>query len=100
MNPHAEAPRAEAVVQFEDVVRDEAGNGYVARVYRGRQPGGLWEAWFVFFPVGGGRTGLQWTFVVMLLPLGASAWFLFRGLGTYPQDVATADASVRAIPAR
>jgi hypothetical protein len=42
---------------------------------------------------GGGRSGLQWTFAVMLVPLAASAWFLFRGLGTYPRDVATAAAS-------
>src|SRR4051794_32136229 len=42
---------------------------------------------------GGGRSGLQWTFVVMLLPLAASAWFLFRALRTYPRDVATAAVS-------
>jgi hypothetical protein len=42
---------------------------------------------------GGGRTGLQWTFAVMILPLGASAWLLFRGLRTYPADVAAAAAS-------
>ena len=42
---------------------------------------------------GGGRSGLQWTFVVMLLPLGASAWLLFKGRATYPLDVATAAAS-------
>jgi sugar phosphate permease len=42
---------------------------------------------------GGGRTGLRWTFVVMLLPLGASAVLLFKGLSTYPRDVATAAAS-------
>jgi MFS family permease len=42
---------------------------------------------------GGGRSGLQWTFAVMLLPLGASAYFLFRGLSTYPRDVATASAA-------
>jgi MFS family permease len=42
---------------------------------------------------GGGRSGLQWTFAVMLLPLAASAFFLFRGLRTYPRDVATAAAS-------
>jgi len=42
---------------------------------------------------GGGRSGLQWTFVVMLVPLGASAWLLYRALGTYPRDVATAAAS-------
>ena len=41
---------------------------------------------------GGGRSGLQWTFVVMLVPLGASAWLLFKGRRTYPADVATAAA--------
>jgi MFS family permease len=45
---------------------------------------------------GGGRSGLQWTFVVMLLPLAASAWFLFKGRETYPRDVATAAASAEA----
>ena len=48
---------------------------------------------------GGGRSGLQWTFAVMLVPLAASAYFLYRGLGTYPRDVATAAASAR-IPDR
>jgi len=42
---------------------------------------------------GGGRLGLQWTFTLMLLPLAASAWFLFKALATYPRDVATAAAS-------
>jgi MFS family permease len=42
---------------------------------------------------GGGRTGLQWTFAVMIVPLGASAWLLFKGLRTYPADVAAAAAS-------
>jgi hypothetical protein len=42
---------------------------------------------------GGGRSGLQWTFAIMLLPLAASAYFLFKGLRTYPRDVATAAAS-------
>jgi predicted MFS family arabinose efflux permease len=44
---------------------------------------------------GGGRSGLQWTFVVMLAPLAASAYLLFHGLRTYPRDVATAAASAR-----
>jgi MFS family permease len=39
---------------------------------------------------GGGRAGLQWTFALMLIPLAASAFFLFKALGTYPRDVATA----------
>lgn len=41
---------------------------------------------------GGGRSGLQWTFVVMLVPLFASAYLLFRARRTYPKDVATAAA--------
>ncbi|HST26236.1 MAG TPA: MFS transporter [Gaiellaceae bacterium] len=39
---------------------------------------------------GGGRFGLQWTFVLMLFPLGASALLLWRSRVTYPRDVATA----------
>lgn len=42
---------------------------------------------------GGGRSGLQHTFMLMLLPLAASAALLYRALGTYPQDVATAAAT-------
>ena len=42
---------------------------------------------------GGGRSGLQWTFAVMLVPLAASAALLFRALRTYPGDVASAAAS-------
>jgi predicted MFS family arabinose efflux permease len=45
---------------------------------------------------GGGRTGLKWTFVVMLVPLAGSAAFLLNGLRTYPRDVATAAASAQA----
>ena len=35
-------------------------------------------------------SGLRWTFVIMLVPLGASVVFLFRAMRTYPSDVATA----------
>ena len=42
---------------------------------------------------GGGRSGLMWTFAVMLLPLAVSAYFLYAALRTYPRDVATAAAS-------
>jgi len=45
---------------------------------------------------GGGRSGLQWTFAFMLLPLAASAYFLYKALPTYPRDVATAAASTAA----
>ena len=44
---------------------------------------------------GGGRSALQWTFVVMLIPLAASAVFLYRALSSYPRDVATAAAAYR-----
>jgi MFS family permease len=42
---------------------------------------------------GGGRSGLQWTFALMLLPLAASAYFLYKALRTYPRDVASAAAA-------
>ncbi len=47
------------------------------------------------FGGGGAQTGrsLQWTFLVMLLPLAANAVILFRAVRTYPRDVATAAAS-------
>jgi predicted MFS family arabinose efflux permease len=45
---------------------------------------------------GGGRSGLQWTFIVMLVPLGASAWLLLKARRTYPRDVATAAAVAQA----
>jgi MFS family permease len=45
---------------------------------------------------GGGRSGLQWTFAVMIVPLAASSWLLFKGLGTYPADVAAAAAGANA----
>lgn len=45
---------------------------------------------------GGGRSGLQWTFLVMLVPLAGSAWLLLKARRTYPRDVATAAAVARA----
>ena len=45
--------------------------------------------------LGGGQHGLQVTFIVMLVPLGASAVILLRALRTYPGDVATAAVSGR-----
>ena len=41
---------------------------------------------------GGGNNGLRWTFWVMMLPLSASAVFLFAAARRYPVDVATAAA--------
>ena len=39
---------------------------------------------------GGGTSGLRTTFAIMLLPLAAAAFFLFRARRTYPTDVVTA----------
>jgi MFS family permease len=47
---------------------------------------------------GGGTQGLRWTFIVMLLPLGAAAVFLYGARRLYPADVATAG-SVSDLPA-
>jgi MFS family permease len=45
---------------------------------------------------GGGDEGLYWAFVVMLLPLSASAVYLFFAAHYYPRDVATAVAATQA----
>lgn len=37
--------------------------------------------------------GLQWTFLIMLAPLAAGSIYLFKGLRTYPRDIATAAAA-------
>jgi MFS family permease len=39
---------------------------------------------------GGGTSGLRTTFAIMLLPLAAAAFFLFRARRSYPSDVVTA----------
>ena len=39
---------------------------------------------------GGGGMGLKWTFIIMLVPLAASAGVLFWAAKRYPTDVATA----------
>ena len=46
----------------------------------------------------GSTSGLRWTFVVMLVPLTASAVFLYGAARRYPKDVATAAAAVAAKP--
>ncbi len=42
---------------------------------------------------GGGSRGLRWTFVIMLLPLALSAFYLYIAARRYPKDVATAAAA-------
>jgi MFS family permease len=45
---------------------------------------------------GGGHNALRWTFLVMLVPLAASSYYLFTALRTYPRDVASAAAAQEA----
>jgi MFS family permease len=46
------------------------------------------------------NSGLRWTFVIMLVPLSASALFLFRAMRTYPTDVVTAGMVAQEVRAR
>ena len=39
---------------------------------------------------GHANSGLRWTFVIMLIPLSRSVYFLFRAMRSYAIDVATA----------
>ncbi len=48
---------------------------------------------------GGGRSGLQWTFGIMLIAMAGSGVILLRAMRTYPRDVATAAESVLATAA-
>jgi MFS family permease len=50
------------------------------------------------FIFGGGTAGLRWAFVVMMLPLAASAVFLFGARRLYPTDVATAAEAASRVP--
>jgi hypothetical protein len=43
------------VRQYTPVLKGRQGETYVARAYMDRQPGGLWEAWLVFFSLCTGR---------------------------------------------
>jgi hypothetical protein len=47
--------RIQFVRQYTTILRDPSGEPFVARTYMDRQPGGLWEAWLVFFSL---RTGV------------------------------------------
>jgi hypothetical protein len=46
--------RIQFVRQYTAILRGSTGEPYVARAYMDRQPGGLWEAWLVFFSLRSG----------------------------------------------
>ena len=55
---------------------------------------------FSEYVFGGGNQGLYWTFVVMLVPMSASAVYLFSAAHRYPRDVATAVLAAQAADRR
>ena len=73
--------------------RGEAGRMAVRSVFEGGAPllFGAVSGW-----LGGGDSGLTWTFLLTLLPLCLAGGFVIPGRRTYPRDVATAAASVDA----
>jgi hypothetical protein len=46
--------------------------------------------------LGGGDSGLMWTFLIMLIPTGSAGFFVLPARRAYPRDVATAAESVKA----
>jgi predicted MFS family arabinose efflux permease len=49
---------------------------------------------------GGGANGLEWTFLIMLIPVIVASAFAIPASRTYPRDVASADASMRSLRRR
>lgn len=74
--------------------RGEAGRTALRSLFEGGAPllFGALSVW-----LGGGGTGLMWTFLIMLLPMGSAGFLVLPARRTYPPDVATAAASAAAI---
>ena len=73
--------------------RGEAGRMALRAGFEGGAPllFGAMSVW-----LGGGTSGLMWTLLIMLIPMLIAGSLVVPGLRTYPRDVATAAASVRA----
>ena len=73
--------------------RAEAGRTALRTTFEGGAPllFGAISVW-----LGGGASGLMWTFLLMLFPMLVAAALVLPGMRTYPRDVATAAASVEA----
>jgi len=73
--------------------RGEAGRTALRSIFEGGAPllFGALSDW-----LGGGAKGLEWTFLIMLLPLIAAGLLVVPGRRAYPRDVATAAASLQA----
>ena len=72
--------------------RGEAGRTALRGILEGGAPllFGAMSGW-----LGGGAGGLEWTFLIMLIPVIVAASLAIPARRTYPRDVATADASMR-----
>jgi hypothetical protein len=89
--------RSEAVRSFFQTVTEgfaPAIFGFVSQ-YAFGGPGGTGSTAAVAHPAASG-TGLEYAFLLMLVALLAAAFLVLPALRTYPQDVATARASVEA----
>jgi predicted MFS family arabinose efflux permease len=73
--------------------RGESGRMALRSAFEGSAPllFGAMSGW-----LGGGETGLMWTFLIMLVPMVVASSLAVPARRTYPRDVATAAASVEA----
>ncbi|HZD92377.1 MAG TPA: MFS transporter [Pseudolabrys sp.] len=92
-NPPIDAARLDIVPAFL-WGRGEAGRMALRALLEGGAPilFGAVSSWF-----GGGNSGLEWTYLVMLIPVLVAASLAIPAYRTYPRDVATARASAEAL---
>jgi hypothetical protein len=90
-NPPIDAARLD-IVPSRLWGRGEAGRMALRGLLEGGAPllFGAMSEW-----LGGGTNGLEWTFLIMLIPVIVASSFAIPARRTYPRDVATADASMR-----
>lgn len=92
-NPPIDAARLD-IVPFRLWGRGESGRMALRGLLEGGAPllFGALSDWF-----GGGTSGLEWTFLIMLIPVLVASSLAIPARRTYPRDVATADASMQRI---
>jgi hypothetical protein len=90
-NPPIDAARLD-IVPSRLWGRGEAGRMALRGLLEGGAPllFGAMSEW-----LGGGSNGLEWTFLIMLIPVIVASSLAIPARRTYPRDVATADASMR-----
>jgi predicted MFS family arabinose efflux permease len=90
-NPPIDAARLD-IVPSRLWGRGEAGRMALRGLLEGGAPllFGAMSEW-----LGGGTNGIEWTFLIMLVPVVVASSLAIPARRTYPRDVATADASMR-----